>query len=56
MLKRTLTGLVFVIVILPIYFLSDTMLLPAAASVFSLIGVYEMLKWYHKNLCKVEYL
>ena len=44
MLKRTLTGLVFVIVILPIYFLSDTLLLPVAASVFSLIGVYEMLK------------
>ncbi len=44
MLKRTLTGIVFVIVILPIYFFSDTILLPIAASVFSLIGVYEMLK------------
>ena len=44
MLKRTLTGLVFVIVILPIYFFSDTLLLPVAASIFSLIGVHEMLK------------
>ena len=44
MLKRTLTGIVFVIIILPVYFFSDTIILPVAVSALSVIGAYEMLK------------
>ncbi|MBE6559975.1 MAG: CDP-archaeol synthase [Ruminococcaceae bacterium] len=44
MLKRTLTGIVFIVIILPVYFFSDTIILPVAVSALSLIGTYEMLK------------
>lgn len=44
MLKRTLTAIVFIAIILPVYFFSDTLVLPAAVSLLSLIGVYEILK------------
>jgi len=43
MLKRTITSLVFLSVIVPVYFLSHTFLLPVLVSLLSVIGIYEIL-------------
>lgn len=43
MLKRTITSIVFVLIIFPVYYFSDTIVLPIAVSVLSVMGVYEML-------------
>lgn len=43
MLKRTITSIVLVLVILPICIFSDTVVLPIAVSVLCLLAVYEML-------------
>lgn len=44
MLKRTITAIVFVLIIFPVYFFSDTLVLPIAVSVLSVMGIYEILK------------
>jgi len=44
MLKRTITAIIFVLVIFPVYFFSDTLILPIAVSILSVMGVYEILK------------
>lgn len=43
MLKRTITSIVFVLVIFPIYFFSDTIVFPIAVALLSLLGIYEIL-------------
>lgn len=43
MLKRTVTSIVFVLIIFPVYFFSDTIVLPIAVSLLGIMGIYEML-------------
>ncbi len=43
MLKRTITSIVIVLVTIPLCFLCGTWVLPAAVSLFTLIGIYEIL-------------
>ncbi|MBQ4043254.1 MAG: CDP-archaeol synthase [Clostridia bacterium] len=44
MLKRTITAIVFILIIFPVYLFSDTFILPVAVSALSVMGVYEILK------------
>ena len=53
MFKRILTGVIaFCFVLVPILFFADTVVLPIAVAVFSLIATYELLHCVglHKNL------
>ena len=53
MLVRTITGVVFALVMFAICFFSDTIVLPVAAAVFSVLAVWEMLGCIgtRKDLC-----
>ena len=43
MLKRTITGFLIVVIILPVCIFWDTWLLPLFVAALSVLGVYEML-------------
>ena len=52
MLKRVITGLIFVAIIIPVLIFSDTWLFPATISIISVICLFEMIRCMgmHKNI------